>query len=120
MMKDFEFANEMKKRIKIGKTIIDGRTIFNIELIDSILTSDEAFDFLDYLKTKNSDGRIKVGDRIRLERVKRNWTLHDLSKKSKVCVSAISRAENGITIPTALIKQRLATAFKMTIDELEG
>ena len=62
-------------------------------------------------KRKLREWRKKVGQTIRAYRVKKNWTQADLSKKSGLPQSHVSRLETGRHAASYLTIQRLAGAL---------
>lgn len=59
-----------------------------------------------------------IGERIRRERLARNWSLADLAGKSNVSKAMISKIERGETSPTAALLGRISGAFELTLSVL--
>lgn len=59
-----------------------------------------------------------LGDRIRLEREDRDWSLTDLAELSGVSRAMIHRIERGESSPTAALLGRLSGAFHLSPSEL--
>jgi transcriptional regulator with XRE-family HTH domain len=56
-----------------------------------------------------------IARQIRLEREARNWSQAELAEHSGVAKASISKIERGEMSPSAVILQRLATAFDLTL-----
>lgn len=63
---------------------------------------------------------VRLGARVRLERDERGWALSELSERSGVSRSQISKIERGVSSPTAAVIGQLAAAFGLTISVLMG
>lgn len=59
-----------------------------------------------------------LGDRIRLERTARGWSLSDLSERAGVSRAMINKVERGESSPTAALLGRLCAAFSISISTL--
>jgi transcriptional regulator with XRE-family HTH domain len=59
-----------------------------------------------------------IAQRIRFERVQREWSLADLAERSGVSKAMLSAIERGETSPTAALLVRIASAFDMTLSSL--
>lgn len=70
------------------------------------------------LRAANID--VRLGARVRLERDERGWSLSELSDRSGVSRSQISKIERGASSPTAAAIGQLAAAFGLTISVLMG
>lgn len=71
-------------------------------------------------ETKVSDIDFRLGSRVQIERRDRGWSLSDLSERSGVSRSQISKIERGVSSPTATVIGQLAAAFGLTISTLMG
>ncbi len=60
----------------------------------------------------------RLGDRIRLERLRRQFSLEDLAQQSQVSSSMLSAVERGAKIPTVLVLDRIATGLGTSIARL--
>lgn len=63
---------------------------------------------------------IDLGERIRLERVRRQLSLEDLAARSGVSRSMLSAVERGGKVPTVLVLDRIATGLGTSIARLLG
>jgi transcriptional regulator with XRE-family HTH domain len=61
-----------------------------------------------------------LGERIRLERVRRRYSLDDVASASGVSRSMLSAVERGDKVPTVLVLDRIATALGTSIARLLG
>ncbi|MCX8998495.1 XRE family transcriptional regulator [Rhizobiaceae bacterium BDR2-2] len=59
-----------------------------------------------------------LGDRIRIEREARNWSLTDLSERAGVSRAMIHKVERGESSPTAALLGRLCGAFSLSVSTL--
>ena len=59
-----------------------------------------------------------LGDRIRIEREARGWSLTDLSERASVSRAMIHKVERGESSPTAALLGRLCAAFSISISTL--
>lgn len=59
-----------------------------------------------------------VADRVRSERMRRQWTLGALSARASVSRSMLSAIERGAKVPTVLVLDRIATALGTSIARL--
>ena len=62
--------------------------------------------------------RREIGARIRLERLKRRWTLADLSADTGIKIPNLSRLENGKHLPSLETLERVAGAFDLPVAAL--
>lgn len=63
---------------------------------------------------------VRLGARVRFERDERGWAMSELSDRSGVSRSQISKIERGVSSPTAAVIGQLAAAFGLTISVLMG
>src|SRR5262244_224619 len=61
-----------------------------------------------------------LGARLRLERLRRRLSLHDLETRAGVSRSMLSEVERGTKVPTVLVLDRIATALDTSIARLLG
>ena len=61
-----------------------------------------------------------VADRLRRLRSKRGRTLAEMSERTGVSVSTLSRLESGLRRPTLDLLIRLASAYGASLDDLVG
>jgi XRE family transcriptional regulator, regulator of sulfur utilization len=61
-----------------------------------------------------------LGERVRLERVRRRLSLDDVAARSGVSRSMLSAVERGAKAPTVLVLDRIATALDTSIARLLG
>jgi transcriptional regulator with XRE-family HTH domain len=61
-----------------------------------------------------------VATRLRDIRSRRGWTLAELSERTDISVSTLSRLESGLRRPTLDLLIRLATAYGASLDDLVG
>ena len=61
-----------------------------------------------------------LGARLRLERLRRNLSLHDLEARTGVSRSMLSEVERGSKVPTVLVLDRIATGLDTSIARLLG
>lgn len=59
-----------------------------------------------------------LGDRIRIERAARGWSLTDLSERAGVSRAMINKIERGESSPTAALLGRLCAAFSISLSTL--
>jgi transcriptional regulator with XRE-family HTH domain len=59
-----------------------------------------------------------LANRLRAERVAREWTLADLAARSGVSRAMLSKIERGEASPTASLLGRLSSAFGLTMSQL--
>ncbi|MBN9274620.1 MAG: helix-turn-helix transcriptional regulator, partial [Mesorhizobium sp.] len=57
----------------------------------------------------------EVGQRLRLMRQRRKWTLSDLSERTNTSVGMLSQIERGLSSPSIRTLQRLADTFAVPI-----
>lgn len=62
--------------------------------------------------------RQEIGERVRLERAKRRWTLADLSARTGIKVPNLSRLEKGTHMPSLETLERVAAAFGLPVAAL--
>src|ERR1051326_665311 len=60
----------------------------------------------------------ELGERIRLERLRRRLSLEDLAKRADVSSSMLSSVERGEKVPTILVLDRIATGLGTSIARL--
>lgn len=65
-----------------------------------------------------SDISNDLAERIRLERLAREWSLGDLASRSGVSKAMLSAVERGDSSPTAVLLVRIAAAFGLTLSAL--
>ncbi|MBM7344877.1 helix-turn-helix domain-containing protein [Pantoea coffeiphila] len=73
---------------------------------------------LDNLSSKEDDINHRIGQRIKLERELRGWSLTDLAQHSGVSRAMIHKIERGESSPTATLLARLAGSFDMSMSQL--
>lgn len=73
---------------------------------------------LDDLSSKEDDINVRIGQRVRIEREQRSWSLTDLAQHSGVSRAMIHKVERGESSPTAVLLSRLAGAFDMSMSQL--
>lgn len=73
---------------------------------------------LDSLSSKEDDINRRIGQRIKLERELRGWSLTDLAQQSGVSRAMIHKIERGESSPTATLLARLAGSFDMSMSQL--
>src|SRR2546425_1432916 len=61
-----------------------------------------------------------LGARIRMERLRRRLSLHDLEARTGVSRSMLSEVERGSKVPTVLVLDRIATGLDTSIARLLG
>src|SRR2546428_1079176 len=61
-----------------------------------------------------------LGARLRLERLRRRLSLHDLERRTGVSRSMLSEVERGSKVPTVLVLDRIATGLDTSIARLLG
>ncbi|MCL5735363.1 MAG: helix-turn-helix domain-containing protein [Actinobacteria bacterium] len=59
--------------------------------------------------------RQEIGNRVRLERLKRNWTLADLSAHTGLKIPNLSRLERGRHLPSLDTLEKVAGAFGLPV-----
>ncbi len=64
------------------------------------------------------ESELRLGERIRSERAKRQWSLEDLADRSGVSRAMLSKVERGEASPTAELLVRISSAFGMTLSSL--
>lgn len=64
------------------------------------------------------EGILQLGERIRSERTKRQWSLAELAERSGVSRAMLSKIERDEASPTAELLVRIASAFGMTLSSL--
>jgi len=64
------------------------------------------------------ENELRLGERIRSERMKRQWSLAELANRSGVSRAMLSKIERGEASPTAELLVRIAAAFGMTLSSL--
>jgi transcriptional regulator with XRE-family HTH domain len=65
-----------------------------------------------------AENELRLGDRIRSERMKRQWSLAELAERSGVSRAMLSKIERDEASPTAELLVRIASAFGMTLSSL--
>jgi transcriptional regulator with XRE-family HTH domain len=61
-----------------------------------------------------------LGERLRLERLRRRLSLHDLEARTGVSRSMLSEVERGSKVPTVLVLDRIATGLDTSLARLFG
>src|SRR5216117_4510418 len=61
-----------------------------------------------------------LGARLRMERLRRRLSLHDLEARTGVSRSMLSEVERGSKVPTVLVLDRIATGLDTSIARLLG
>jgi XRE family transcriptional regulator, regulator of sulfur utilization len=61
-----------------------------------------------------------LGERLREERVRRNFSLEELSERSGVSRSMLSAVERGERVPTVLVLDRIATGLGTSVARILG
>jgi transcriptional regulator with XRE-family HTH domain len=69
-------------------------------------------------KSKDPSPEALISCRVREERLKRGWTLVELSERAKVSRAMISKIERGTSSPTAVLLDRLAGAMGLSVTSL--
>jgi transcriptional regulator with XRE-family HTH domain len=64
------------------------------------------------------DSELRLGERIRSERMRRQWPLAELAERSGVSRAMLSKIERDEASPTAELLVRIAAAFGMTLSSL--
>lgn len=64
------------------------------------------------------DAYSELGQRLRGERIRRDWSLSDLASASGVSRAMISRIERGESSPTAAVLGRLSAALELSVSAL--
>ncbi|PLV53675.1 XRE family transcriptional regulator [Erwinia sp. B116] len=72
----------------------------------------------DELSSKEDDINRRIGQRVRLERESRGWSLTELAQQSGVSRAMIHKVERGESSPTAALLARLSGAFGMSMSQL--
>jgi len=67
---------------------------------------------------EGAEYRQEIGERIRLERTKRCWTLADLGSRTGIKVPNLSRLEKGRHLPSLETLERVAGAFGLPVAAL--
>lgn len=65
-----------------------------------------------------AESELRLGDRIRSERMRRQWSLAELAERSGVSRAMLSKIERDEASPTAELLVRIAAAFGMTLSSL--
>ena len=60
----------------------------------------------------------KICLKIKIERVKRNWSQEQLGEYADISKTSIGAIERGKSTPSTLTLAKLATAFGITVSEL--
>ena len=64
---------------------------------------------------------MRIGHRVRRERVKRGWSVRELARRAAVSPGAVSKLEGGVRVsPSLELGKRLAKALGVTLDYLAG
>ena len=64
---------------------------------------------------------MRIGHRVRRERVKRGWSVRELARRAAVSAGAVSKLEGGVRVsPSLELGKRLAKALGVTLDYLAG
>ena len=63
---------------------------------------------------------VGLGARLRLERLRRRLSLHDLEARTGVSRSMLSEVERGSKVPTVLVLDRIATGLDTSVARLLG
>jgi len=72
----------------------------------------------DEMSNKEDNVSKRIGQKIKVEREKRGWSLTDLAEKSGVSRAMIHKIERGESSPTATLLARLAGSFYMSMSQL--
>ena len=56
--------------------------------------------------------------RLKQERLRRGWTLVEVTKRTGLEPSLVSQIERGLRVPYPVWRRRIAKAFKMSEEEL--
>jgi len=60
----------------------------------------------------------KLGKRIKIERIMRDWTMEQLAEKSGLGTTTIANTENGYTSPTLDTIEKLSNGFGIKLTDL--
>jgi XRE family transcriptional regulator of biofilm formation len=70
---------------------------------------------------KLSRTTMRIGHRVRRERVRRGWSVRELARRAAVSPGAVSKLEGGSRVsPSLELGKRLAKALGVTLDYLAG
>jgi XRE family transcriptional regulator, master regulator for biofilm formation len=70
---------------------------------------------------KLSRATMRIGHRVRRERVRRGWSVRELARRAAVSPGAVSKLEGGSRVsPSLELGKRLAKALGVTLDYLAG
>ena len=61
---------------------------------------------------------MKLGDKFKIIRYNKNYTQDEMAKKLSISRMSLSKIENNKAFPNALILERLALEFNISIDNL--
>ncbi len=70
------------------------------------------------MTTKDSDIDTALAERLRVERLARNWSMQDFAMRSGVSKAMIGRIEQADVSPTANLLSKLSSALGMTLSTL--
>ena len=70
------------------------------------------------MKSKADEINNKICLKIKLERIKRNWSQEVLSEKCSISKTSIGAIERMQSTPTALTLAKIALAYEITVSEL--
>ena len=59
-----------------------------------------------------------LGNSIKVQRAKMNWTQEELASRVGVTRKTINTVENGKYVPSTYLTLKLAKVFKVTVEEL--
>lgn len=68
----------------------------------------------------NINGNInkRIGTKIKLERVKRNWSQEELAEKADLSKNSVGAIERGTSSPTVETLAKIADAFGIPLNDL--
>ena len=73
---------------------------------------------LDEMSSKEDKLNVRIGQKVRQEREKRDWSLTELAEHSGVSRAMIHKIESGKSSPTATLLARLSGSFDMSMSQL--
>ena len=70
------------------------------------------------MTNKHADISKKIGTKIKLERVKRNWSQEELAEKADLSKNHVGAIERGTSSPTVETLAKIADAFGIPLNDL--
>ncbi len=70
------------------------------------------------MTNKHDDISKKIGTKIKLERVKRNWSQEELAEKADLSKNHVGAIERGTSSPTVETLAKIADAFGIPLNDL--